>query len=471
MCAPDLQAVSQRKFETGGTAKKVIVIGAGLAGLSAAYELTQAGHDVTILEARRRPGGLVHTIREPFADGLYAEAGATWVRDNHDLTMRYIKLFGLPLDPIVPRDSSSIYYFRGHRTEVRNGTKSTRLFKMIAKRYKQKLSGAQKRYLKSILNKLGNPASPGWPPDSVKPYDQMTMSEFFLAHGVSSDTLESYSHGHWDEWGEGVNSISALCVMRNLAQLRVNKKQTYRINGGTDLLPKAFAARLADKIRYGSPVVRIEHDAKDVRVIFIQSAVHQTLAADHLVCAIPFSVLKRVEVSPPFSPEKQKAINDLPYTSFARIFLQSKKRFWLDKGLSGKATTDLPIGNVDEITFNQPGSHGILTCSMAGEKARRIAAIREDELFRFTLDNLEKVFPGIRKHYEVIFLKSWDDDEWSRGAYAWFKPGQMTSLLPHIARREGRVHFAGEHTSSLLGWMQGAFESGNRVAREINEEP
>src|SRR5438270_1491044 len=99
-------------------AKKIIIIGAGMAGLSAAYELTQLGHDVTILEARTRPGGRVQTLRGPFSDGLYAEAGAARIPDNHDLTLKYVKLFVLPLEPMYPSRLSALRVDRGSKQEV-----------------------------------------------------------------------------------------------------------------------------------------------------------------------------------------------------------------------------------------------------------------------------------------------------------------------------------------------------------------
>ena len=96
--------------------KRVAVIGAGLAGLSAAYELRRSGHDVTVLEARARPGGRVHTLREPFSDGLHAEEGATFVPDNHELTLKYVRLFGLSLDPVPARPGGRLYYVRAGRS-------------------------------------------------------------------------------------------------------------------------------------------------------------------------------------------------------------------------------------------------------------------------------------------------------------------------------------------------------------------
>jgi monoamine oxidase len=107
LCAPSptTSAFGQRSLERRGAPKKVIIIGAGLAGLSAAYELSQAGHDVTVLEARTRPGGRVHTLRDPFPDGLYAEAGAARIPDHHHFTLKYAELFGLTLEPFEPPDS------------------------------------------------------------------------------------------------------------------------------------------------------------------------------------------------------------------------------------------------------------------------------------------------------------------------------------------------------------------------------
>ena len=93
----------------------------------------------------------------------------------------------------------------------------------------------------------------------------------------------------------------------------------------------------------------------------------------------------------------------------------------------------------------------------------------ESERILFALSQVERIFPGIRADFELGVSKSWDEDPWARGAFAYLRPGQMRSLLPHLARPEGRVHFAGEHTSPWSGWMQGALDSGLRAAREITD--
>ena len=465
----DELAASREKPGRRGPAKKIIVMGAGLAGLAAAYELTQAGHEVTVLEARTRPGGRVYTLREPFSDGLYAEAGALFIPSFHEWTMKYVKLFNLPLDPVRARTMGTLYYVRGKRIRPDADGHVDWPLDLTPEEKSLGMWGMMRKYLGPALKEMGDASAAAWPPQTLKKYDEMSFSEFLRAQGASADALDVMRLNYLNLFGDGIDSVSALPILREVALQ--GRGQSYAVKGGNDLLPKAFAARLSDRIRYGSPVVKIEHDAQSVRVTFLRAGTPQTMMADRLVCAIPFSVLKHIEVSPRFSPEKQRAIAELPYTSVARVYLQSRRRFWTDQGLEGNAYTDLPIMAVFDSTYNQPGTRGILHSYMAGPSARRATALKEAERITFTLEQMEKVYPGMRENFEGGASKCWDEDEWARGDYAWFKPGQLSSLTPHIARPEGRTHFAGEHASAWPGWMQGALESGNRAAREVNEAP
>lgn len=460
-------ASSQGGLQRRGAPKKVIIIGAGLAGLSAAYELTQAGHDVTVLEARTRPGGRVHTLRDPFAEGLYAEAGAARVPNHHHFTLRYVELFGLSLDAFEPPDSPSVYHVRGKTIQVTPGQKVEWPYELTAEERALGVTGMRQKYIWSMLSELGDVTDPSWPPpQTLRKYDQMNRSDFWLNRGATPEAVALLSLGGIDDRAE---TWSTLFMLRNQA-LNRKLERYYKIRGGNDLLPKAFAARLSEKIHYAAPVVRIEQGAQGVKTVFLHAGSYQTLTGDYLVCAVPFSVQKNIEVAPAFSVEKQRAIEQLPYLSASKIFLQSRKRFWLSAGLNGFATTDLPIGQVWDATYKQPGIRGILQAFPISLHSRRVTGMAERERINFALEQVEMIFPGMREHFEGGVTKCWDDDEWARGASAYYKPGQFSSLLPHVARPEGRVHFAGEHTSVWIdGWMQGALESGNRVAREVND--
>ena len=455
-------------FKQTGAVKKVIVIGAGLAGMSAAYELVQAGHDVTVLEARTRNGGRVWTLRDDYPEGMYAEAGATNVFDNHEWTMKYLKLLGVALDPMESTNGDSIYHIRGKRLVIKPGAQVDWPLELKPEETGLSRGALWTKYVVPVLKELGDVEAIDWPQTILKRYDRISFAELLRQQGASPGAVEILKLGLADQLGDGADAVSALNLLREAAP-RATVKQSFSIRGGSDTFPKAFAAKLGDRIHYGLPVIKIEQDSRGVQVVCEQAGNRRTFSAEYLICAIPFSVLKHVEVSPGFSPAKQQAIAQLGNTSVVRVFMQTRKRFWLDEGLTGSATTDLPIVTAYDKAHYLPGTRGMLEAYAAGEKARKLAAMAPSERLGFTVKQMEQILPKLHEHYEGGASICWDDEEWTRGAYAWFKPGQMESFLPHFAKPEGRVYFAGDHVSPWPGWMNGALQSGNRAAREVNQ--
>jgi monoamine oxidase len=350
-----------------------------MAGLVSGHELTKLGHDVTILEARRRPGGRVHTLREPFSDGLYAEEGAARIPDNHDLTLKYVKEFSLPLEPFYPNRLSAVRFDRGSREEV--------------------------------------------PIDGFT--DAMTRN-----------------------FGEDLGG---------------SPERWQKIKGGTDLLPKAFADKLAGKIQYGAAVVKIDQDAGQARVVFLKDGRQQTLTADSVICTIPFSVLRDIEL-PGLSARKKEIIKSTNYDAVSRVYLQTRNRFWEEKGLNGFAFTSGAI-EIWQPTWSQPGPRGILMTYARPGEAERITRLKESDRIGTTLKQLDGIFAGLRENFERGATKCWKDDEWSRGAWAFVG---LTDFFTASVREE-RIHFAGEHLSPWFSWMQGALSSGLRVVKEIEQ--
>jgi len=236
-----------------------------------------------------------------------------------------------------------------------------------------------------------------------------------------------------------------------------------KIKGGSDLLPQAFARRLEGKIVYGVPVVRIEQDANAARVIFLKSGKQQTMKADSVLCTIPFSVLRKVEL-PALSSRKQDVIKRTRYDAVSRVYLQAKNRFWEEKGLNGFAFTSGAI-EIWQPTWSQPGPRGILMTYARPGEAERITALKESERIETTLKQLDGIFSGLRGNFERGATKCWLEDEWSRGAWAFVG---FLDFAAAIAV-EGRIHFAGEHLSPWFSWMQGALSSGLRAVKEIDE--
>jgi len=431
----------------GRPPKRILIAGAGLAGLSAAYELVQSGHQVTVLDARDRPGGRVLTLRDSFADGQVAEAGAETFGETHNLVQHYVQSLKLETIPAWNYGKLASLIFRDGRRSPSS-------------------SELSRKYVVPAIKEIGDPLTPGWPStDLLRQFDHISMAELLKSRGALPEEIAQLQIVYSDSWDNGTTPDSALCLLRDEAIAR--KGASFRIRGGNDQLPKALAQRLGARVHYRTTVERIEQNNKHVTVTVHTSGRRSQISADYLICAIPFTVLRSISVSPAFSEGKQRAIRELSYNSVTRVYVQAPTRSWVTDGLSGFAATDLPVGTVWDCTEGQPGARGILECYTSGERARRLAGLSEPERVRTVVENLQKVFPGVS--YEKAVSIAWDADPLVKGAFAWFKRDQMSTLLPHVAGREGRVFFAGEHTSPWFGWMQGALESGNRAAHEVNE--
>ena len=454
---------------SGGVAKRVLVVGVGVAGLCAAHELVALGHEVTVFEAQAVPGGRVQTLRSPFSDGLYTEAGASRIPASHDLTLGYARQFGLNLTPFAPADTPSVRYAYGRRTIVRSGAAFEWPSNTPENQKRLTPGEVRRRHIEALADRITDPFSPDWIPPELRKYDTSTRDQYLRAQGVSETVLHLMNMGSTPV----ARLRSFLDVLHEIAVNRELRRRSgtaedhlLKIEGGNDRLPRAFADRLPGRIRYRCPVRRIEHDAVGVRVANESDGLVRSVNADVVVCAIPFSTLRDVEFSPPLSSEKRAVIATLAYHSATRIYLQCRTRYWQRDGLSGFADTDHPM-EIWDATFGQPGPRGVLMSFIQGPKAREIGEAATADQLRLGLDAIEKAYPGLRQNFEHGFVTVWDHEPWARGAVAYLRPGEVTSLEPFIARPEGRIYFAGEHASSLRGWMQGALESGRRAASEV----
>src|SRR6185295_16922648 len=214
----------------------------------------------------------------------------------------------------------------------------------------------------------------------------------------------------------------------------------------------------------GTPVVRLEQDGTSARAVFLRNGVPQTLSADRILCALPFSLLRNIELPKTFSERKIKVIKELKYDSVSRVYLQAKKRSWEEKGLNGFAITNNAV-EIWQPTWNQPGPRGILMTYNRPGQAERIAAMKESERINSTLTQLGQWFPGLQENFERGASWCWAEQEWSRGAWSFVGPRDIVAA----SSAEGRIHFAGEHLSRWASWMQGALDSSAHVVKEINE--
>ena len=454
--------------------KRVLVVGAGLAGLAAAYELSQASHAVTVLEGQARPGGRVCTLREGFADGLYAEAGAEYFYPTEpDYALGYIHHFGLEAIPLKFSHHRSIAHLNGSRIMVDPSQATEWPLALTEKEQRLGLPGLRQHYVEPLLRKFQKGFDGDWPIDVLHQFDSTTFVKALKEAGASDAAIELLRIVDWDFVGEGNDQTSAIELLGDRAKFSQFRKPFYAIKGGNDLLPHRFAKDLSENIVYGAEVTRIEHDSHTVRVTYVQRGESCHAIADYLVLAIPFSVLRHLTVSPAFSIQKHRAIRDLSYSSVSRVYFQTKEKFWFKEGLSGLALTDLPFTYFWDSSWNQDGRKGMLQGYTTGSAARMLASLDESLRNQLALLEAQKIYPTLPDYLEGISWKCWDSDPWALGGYSWLRTGAISALFPYLAVSEGRVHFAGEHTApcSLHATIQGALQSGIRVAQEINELP
>ena len=452
--------------------KRVIIIGGGIAGLVAAFELVRQGHEPLILEAQHRVGGRVRTIRD-FAPGLYAEAGAMRIPRVHDLTLAYCDLFGLELRPFVMGNPKTLVFIDGQRMTVAEAdAHPDKLPFDLADREKGKTwsqlwneatSEFREQYEKGGVESLDS---------LLRDYDQYSIREFLVMRGFSEGALELYGVMSFRE-----SNMNAAVVEQLREIVGRSFEDMQEIVGGLDLLPRAFYEHLKPYVRFGAEVTAIEQSPDSVTVHYKQGpAGRMTVTGDYAICAIPFSVLRDIEIlNTPFSRPKQKAIRELNYNASAKILFQVRHRFWeQEDGIVGGTTvTDLPIRRICYPSYSDPNDErGTLLASYTwGQDALRWGAMSPSDMIEQALEDVAQVHPSVLKEFEVGAVQDWYGDPYARGAFALFEPEQQTRLQDAIVASEGRIHFAGEHTSLYHAWIQGALESGIRAAKEVHEAP
>jgi monoamine oxidase len=434
-----------------------VIVGAGLAGLRAADLLRRAGLPVVVLEAQGRAGGRVLTVRAPFDQGLHAEAGAIRIASAHRAVLREVRRHRLQIVPFEPSGSAVTAIDRRPAATL----DEQRAWTLDLKPSERGLtpSALFEHYVGGLPAELSDPAAPASAFTRWQAFDRVTWPEWLASRGASPDAVKLMTAG-----GDSTQ-VSALYVIRQYAMLRTST-QRYKIAGGMDRLPTAMATSLGDIVRYNAPVVRVERRPAGFRVDYREGpAVRSTIAA-RIIFAVPAGTIRQIEMRPGLSAGKQRAFDRLSYYPAVRFTLQTKRRFWQAAGLSGSARTDRATETWDA-TFDLPASRGILGATTGGELERRLQGMTPEASVAFGVDLVADAFPAIRSEFDRGTVHRWSTDPWARGAFALYRPGQMTELLPQLMASEDGLHFAGEHTSPWSGWMEGALESGERAAREV----
>ncbi|GJM35108.1 MAG: amine oxidase [Saprospiraceae bacterium] len=458
-------SINDKWYLKRGKPQKVLILGAGMAGMAAGIELIKLGHDVKIIEGQTRAGGRVETIRIPSKENLYANLGASRIPGNHEWTMKYINQYNLQLHPFNPLEGEYIHMFNGKRIRYTYDQPADFSNYPVELTQKELAMGWQRIFstpLKNLIINMGDPKSLAWPPEKISKYDIYSFKEYLDLAGYSRSISDLINIGWETEQGM---DMSILQFMRT--SILSYGAIKYKIVGGSDLLPMKMAEDLAKNIQYGTKVIDLYQDEKKVSVIVSGRTERQTLTADRVICALPLTVIRKMNFVKFLSKEKQKAIREMTYWNLSKTILQVSNRYWKKEGLNGFAATNRPM-EVWDPNYESSEKRGLIVAYMKDDDSRLMTKLSDQERLNFVSNQVNKVFPNLFDHLEHSYTKNWGEDPWALGGYSINTRGQMTTLLPHLIKPEGRIYFAGEHASAYHGWIQGAIESGNRAAKEIN---
>jgi monoamine oxidase len=463
----EMVAIIQNGLTSASQPKKVIIVGAGMAGLTAAYELQRAGHEPLVLEAQARVGGRVYTLREPFSHGLYAEVGAMRIPRTHGLTMAYIEKFKLNVSPFTMDNPNAYYFIGGRRYRAAEAKANPDVLGFDVGLHERGKTADQlwAAAIMPIVKRLEREGQGAWTA-IVAEYDKYSTREFLESCGWSQGAIEMF--GLLEDQEALLNS-SFLELLRE--EVGNYYTDMIEIDGGMDHLPQAFLPALQSRIHYGAKMVALDQTPDAVTVHYQTRAGRRAATGDYAIVTVPFPVLRHVEAVKPFSRAKQRAIRQLHYDASAKILFQCRRRFWEedDKIFGGGTITDLPIRVVYYPDHARETGRGIILASYTwSEDAQRWGSLTPHDRVGQALEDMVQIHPQIKEEFEVGATQMWHHDEFAGGAFALFDPEQQSLLYDDIIAPEGRIHFAGEHASLAHAWIQGAIESGLRAAVEVN---
>ena len=440
--------------------RTVTVIGAGMAGLSAAYDLHHAGWQVTVLEARDRVGGRVYSLRN-FSNGLVAEGGGEFIETTQTRMVTLAKKFDLKLGSSGTWQSErgDWFSFKGKSGPIQDS-------KLWGTDLEQEIANCW-RAMSELSQFVSDPNQPQVSKDAAR-LDAQSAADWIQSLDVHPLAKTYFVQHIRSEYTAEPERFSLLDLARNAKMYYsdMDRPPSMRVIGGNDQIATALAKTLPD-VRLNSPVTAVRVGPDGVSVTVRKDDSYLTIDSDFAILAIPLTTARLIEFDLPLPAAYHKMVNEVSYGAVTKVMIEYRKRFWKDIGWNGRLATDAPIVYTWDATSHVEGEHGIITVYTGGDNATKLSALTAEERINLAVSEIDKIFPGVSDLIENTATVAWPNEPYTRGAYMALAPGEVTAHWKTLQEPAGRLFFAGEHATPIQGYMEGAVESGQRAAATI----
>uniref|UniRef100_A0A8C8RQ59 Amine oxidase n=1 Tax=Pelusios castaneus TaxID=367368 RepID=A0A8C8RQ59_9SAUR len=466
----ELVNIAKNGLEKTDHPSKIVIVGAGISGLTAAKLLRDAGHKVTVLEISGRVGGRIMTYRAEKPD-WYVELGAMRLPSTHKIVREFIRQFGLKLKKFSQMDDNAWYLVNGVRTKAKTVKQNPDILNYTVDPSERGKS-AKTLYKETLHETLGlfqNSSCEAL----LNRFDSFSTKEYLIKEG-------KLSRGAVQMIGDLLNEDSGfyMSFLNSLMEFDIFSHEDGfdEIKDGFDQLPNNFHQLMPGIVQFNSTVEQIISNGNNVRVFYRAPGTlsPSSIPADYVLVTASAKATRHIKFMPPLSSNKSYALRSVHYASATKIVLACKEKFWeKDKIQGGPSVTDHPSRFIYYPNHNFPSEVGVIVASYTwNNDAEFFVPLSDEKCIDVVIEDLAKIHSiskdKIQLHCDKHVIKRWNLDKHSMGAYASFTPYEFVDYSGALFQNEGRVHFAGEHTAQPHGWIDTAMKSAVRAARNIH---